>query len=359
MSSHTDTVIDRGIHIMERGGIKSDTNQHGLKTYTPPSVETVPDDNIDEHRRNYFFKYITTVSDLDAAILDIATYVSKCPLIAVVVEGVNLSRVGTVSILAVATKDKIYLFDVIQLGNVIFSNGLQDIFENKQIEKLLFDCRAASDAIWHLFNVNMLGIVDVQLLEVLKRPDFEEKYDAKIKRSERHKEIFTLKTLTSCIYQYVKGAEMLNSMRRVGIKIKISKNVWAQRPLPVEFLVYSACGVKSLFLLFDQFEMNDEEMTRLRISSHIFNNITRSMKDRLYNEYELNGYLPIDVLPLKDQADFVTGSTLCNGCKREFPENEFSNAQLRKGAQMCRVCKKVKSDKDGQSPYMKSKFGSQ
>jgi hypothetical protein len=65
------------------------------------------------------------------AILDIANYVSKYPLIAVAVESVNLSRVGTVSILAVATRDQIYLFDVIQLDNVIFSKGLQDIFEDK------------------------------------------------------------------------------------------------------------------------------------------------------------------------------------------------------------------------------------
>ena len=51
--------------------------------------------------------------------------------------------------------------------------------------------------------------------------------------------------------------------------------------------------------------MDDEEMTRLRISSHIFNNITRSIKDRLYNEYELHGYLLIDVLPFKGKTDFV------------------------------------------------------
>lgn len=93
----------------------------------------------------------------------------------------------------------------------------------------------------------MLGVIDVQLLEVLKRPDFEEKYDVKIKRSERHKDIFTLKTLKSCIYQYAKSAEIFNFIRRVGIKIKISRNVWVQRPLPEEFLVYSPCGVKSLF----------------------------------------------------------------------------------------------------------------
>jgi hypothetical protein len=66
----------------------------------------------------------------------------------------------------------------------------------------------------------------------------------------------------------------------------------------------------------------------------IFNNITRSIKDRLYNEYELHGYLPIDVLPFKGKTDFVKGSTLSCGCKREFPENEFSNTQIRKGAQI-------------------------
>ena len=54
----------------------------------------------------------------------------------------------------------------------------------------------------------MLGVIDVQLLEVLKRPDFEEKYDVKIKRSERHKDIFTLKALKSYIYQYAKSAEI-------------------------------------------------------------------------------------------------------------------------------------------------------
>jgi len=47
-----------------------------------------------------------------------------------------LSRKGA---LIVATKEKVYIFDVLKLGQTVFSGGLDEILEDKSREKLMFD----------------------------------------------------------------------------------------------------------------------------------------------------------------------------------------------------------------------------
>lgn len=89
--------------------------------------------------------------------------------IAVDCEGVSLSRHGALTIIAVATEEEVYIFDVYKLGKFTFSGGLSQILEDKSCTKLMFDCREDSDALWHQFNVRLTGILDLQLLEILYR----------------------------------------------------------------------------------------------------------------------------------------------------------------------------------------------
>ena len=46
---------------------------------------------------------------------------------------------------------------------------LQSILESTTQEKLMFDCRGQSDALWHQFQVKLAGVLGLQLLEVLYR----------------------------------------------------------------------------------------------------------------------------------------------------------------------------------------------
>ncbi|KAM0798930.1 ribonuclease H-like domain-containing protein, partial [Usnea florida] len=89
------------------------------------------------------------------------------------VEGVNLSRHGSISIvqLFVLPKNHVFLIDVFVLGEEAFntSNGsgtnLRSILESALVPKVFFDVRNDSDALFAHFQISLQGIQDIQLLE--------------------------------------------------------------------------------------------------------------------------------------------------------------------------------------------------
>ena len=89
------------------------------------------------------------------------------------VEGVNLSRHGSISIvqLFVLPKNRVFLIDVFVLGEEAFntSNGsgtnLRSILESALVPKVFFDVRNDSDALFAHFQISLQGIQDIQLLE--------------------------------------------------------------------------------------------------------------------------------------------------------------------------------------------------
>ncbi|KAI1263241.1 ribonuclease H-like domain-containing protein [Xylariaceae sp. FL1019] len=90
-------------------------------------------------------------------------------------EGVNLSRDGTVSIVQIydRTKNTTYLVDVYTLGKDAFNTRgnhsrktLKSILESPSVPKVFFDVRRDSDALFAHFEVKLQGIHDLQLMEL-------------------------------------------------------------------------------------------------------------------------------------------------------------------------------------------------
>ena len=48
-----------------------------------------------------------------------------CPSLAVDLEGVNLGRHGTITVITIATRDVVYIFDILKLGPSAFNDGLK------------------------------------------------------------------------------------------------------------------------------------------------------------------------------------------------------------------------------------------
>ncbi|RYC80175.1 hypothetical protein BFJ63_vAg16938 [Fusarium oxysporum f. sp. narcissi] len=99
------------------------------------------------------------------------------PSIFIDLEGVNLSRHGTISIMQVyylPTKCT-YLIDVYTLRDECFStpgrNGrtLKGILECDSIPKVFFDVRNDSDALYGNYQIRLAGIYDLQLMELATR----------------------------------------------------------------------------------------------------------------------------------------------------------------------------------------------
>ena len=92
-------------------------------------------------------------------------------------EGVNLGRDGTISLLQIYIPEvaTVYLIDIFILGGVAFtitgadssSHNLKTTLESRGLWKVIWDCRADSDALLAIHDVRLQaeGIVDVQLFE--------------------------------------------------------------------------------------------------------------------------------------------------------------------------------------------------
>lgn len=103
---------------------------------------------------------------------------SSSPPLFLDLEGVNLGRNGSISILSLYAlhKKTIYLVDVYKLGKAAFSNpepgehtSLRAILESPSIKKVLFDVRNDSDALFSHYNIRLDGIQDLQLMELATR----------------------------------------------------------------------------------------------------------------------------------------------------------------------------------------------
>ncbi|TPX10014.1 uncharacterized protein E0L32_001211 [Thyridium curvatum] len=99
------------------------------------------------------------------------------PSIFIDLEGVLLSRHGSISILQIfiQPENRTYLVDIYTLRDKAFltpgacDNTLKDLLETDTIPKVFFDVRNDSDAMFSHFQVRLAGIQDLQLMELATR----------------------------------------------------------------------------------------------------------------------------------------------------------------------------------------------
>jgi exonuclease 3'-5' domain-containing protein 1 len=93
-------------------------------------------------------------------------------------EGIKLSRHGSISLIAIFVQPRnyVYLVDVHTLQSATFTTAVADgttlksILESPVITKVFFDLRNDSDALHHHFGVQLRGVEDIQLMENAARP---------------------------------------------------------------------------------------------------------------------------------------------------------------------------------------------
>ena len=302
----------------------------------------------------YNYKLVDDESDLQDAISELKRKTEdQNTLIAVDCEGVSLSRKGALTIITVATEDQVYIFDVLKLGRIIFSSGLGEILADKFREKLMFDCRQDSDALWHQFHVKLAGVLDLQLLEVIYRRENASaktwRFSTRNRRSQRTGEVENIYGFRRCIELYVKDEKLVKIKDKGKELLKEDEELWKKRPLTDDLIQYCIVDTMAMFRFYNKMkDVNGGEQARLRVASEKYVDLYRGKKERSFDEYETNAYLPLDIIPDKGTLDFPAANTECTGCHRRFPREEFSITQLRKGGQKCRVCKEIKRLEDVQ-----------
>jgi exonuclease 3'-5' domain-containing protein 1 len=137
-------------------------------------VRSLEQSSLKQPKPFYFIDSGSAIADLVDSLADLP---SNPPSLYIDLEGVNLSRQGTVSILQVLVypHNRTYLIDVHSLGSEAFSragaNGqtLKLVLESEAIPKVFFDVRNDSDALFSHFGICLAGVQDLQVMEFASR----------------------------------------------------------------------------------------------------------------------------------------------------------------------------------------------
>lgn len=214
------------------------------------------------------------VSELVDKLLDLPT---SPPSLYVDVEGINLSRNGTISIVQIYSlpEKQTYLLDVYTLQKAAFTTSgktgttIQDILEAQSIPKVFYDVRNDSDALYANFSIHLRGIQDLQLMELATR-SFARRY---------------VTGLSKCIVKdaplsYAQQTEWLHT-KEIGTRLFApekggSYEVFNQRPLPDTLVAYCTNDVRFLPLLWKKYndkmgrswrqKVLDESTARVKLS---------------------------------------------------------------------------------------------
>ncbi|XP_039994022.1 piRNA biogenesis protein EXD1 isoform X2 [Xiphias gladius] len=160
-------------------------------------------------------------------------HIKRQHVIGVGAADVEVFKHGRLCWLQIATKNKVYLFDILLLGARAFKNGLSMILENKHILKVIHDCRAIAGCLIAQFGVKLTNVFDTQVADVMcfysetggSLPD----------------RVSTLPEVVS-LHLKVPSSQLL-SLQMKSRLTKEEKELWYKRPCPVTLLKVMALSV--------------------------------------------------------------------------------------------------------------------
>ncbi|XP_021372129.1 piRNA biogenesis protein EXD1-like [Mizuhopecten yessoensis] len=260
------------------------------------------------------------VVDDNAYVTEVVLEVKSHERIALFCEGVEVSRKGQLSVIIIGTTTKVYIFDILKLGKEAFNNGLRDILQDKTKEKLMFDCREDSDCLYHQFKVQLSGVLDLQLLEVMyrKTSSAPSSIDGACpsRRSEMVDAIDNVTGFVKCIEVHTKDKDVRKAMDRSWIGYDGKK--WLKRPLQQSIEVYCCAKTSAMFTLFENLNGHGENLPRLRVASERYVNLLKDIPQRRFDRLETHTFLPLDIIQLEGTLTFPLANTKCVICQRLF-----------------------------------------
>jgi len=195
---------------------------------------------------------VDTLDLLDLCLNDITS--KSVSRLAVDLEGIDLSRNGTISLIQIISNSStsVWVVDVFTLGAEAFSHtnpqgqSLKSVLEDSETMKIFWDVRNDSDALFSLYGINVEGVYDAQLLEVA------------YKRFKIGNAKF-LKGLADAVITYVKPGVNWCQVKNAGKALLFPGNggsyqLFEKRPLDPRILAYAANDTIFLFRLVDILE---------------------------------------------------------------------------------------------------------
>ncbi|XP_041827084.1 piRNA biogenesis protein EXD1 [Melanotaenia boesemani] len=148
-----------------RGNIHSDglEEQPNVEKFQPCRTTMTLDSEKDEEELINF----AVIDEFHEKFGPAVMHIKKQHVIGVGAEGVETFKNGRLCWLQIATKTKVYLFDILLLGVRGFKNGLSMILESKNILKVIHDCRAIAGCLISQFGVKLTNVFDTQVADVM------------------------------------------------------------------------------------------------------------------------------------------------------------------------------------------------
>ena len=193
---------------------------------------------------------ISTTEAIADMLITLTTLPTSPPSLFLDLEGVHLSREGSISIMQIFTKpnNHVYLIDIHTLGAAAFTTPaiasgttLKTLLEDNTVPKVFFDVRNDSDALFFHYQIELRGVEDVQLMENATRPTGSKKH---------------LNGLKKCINAKdapisIAAKQVWNHIKERGEALYLSKNggsyeVFNARPLEPDITAYCVQDVKVL-----------------------------------------------------------------------------------------------------------------
>ncbi|XP_005144016.2 piRNA biogenesis protein EXD1 isoform X2 [Melopsittacus undulatus] len=204
-------------------------------------------------------------------------------------EGVNLCRYGKLSWLEIASKSRIFLFDIFLLGPQAFKNGLQMLLEDKNILKVMHDCRWISDCLFHQYGVLLFNVFDTQVADVLQ-------FSMETGGFLPHR----VCTLQECLMQHLKIPSKWDAIMNCRQKMASENpDVWFLRPFPPSLL--KALALKAMHLLLLHSSLMENLLSDLTAVVHDYLNTYRSGSgDHLWSTKPTCMELPKELRQLLD-----------------------------------------------------------
>lgn len=177
-------------------------------------------------------------------------------ILAIDLEGVDLSRNGEVCLINITDRENIWLFDVCELGASCFEEGgLKEVFSSSKIIKIIYDGRSDCDALFHLYGIEIKKVVDLQVMYTMKNRKFIKflpgmaRAIEKFLTSDEHVELEKVKSQGKLLFAPEKGG---------------SYDVWKKRPLSEALIKYCSIDLKYLFRIYDKYSpsMNVENVIK-------------------------------------------------------------------------------------------------
>ncbi|KAL0969146.1 hypothetical protein UPYG_G00223130 [Umbra pygmaea] len=214
----------------------SEHSLEGLLTvaeFQPYMKNIVLDDDDDDDGNHVNF---VVVDEFHEKFGPAVMHIRKQQVIGIGADGVGTFQHKRICWLQIATKNKVYLFDILLLGARSFKNGLSMILESNHILKVTHDCRSIAGCLFAQFGVNLSNVFDTQVADILCfytetggfLPD-------------------RVSTLQEVVSLHLKmPSSRLSSLKIKSMLTKEDKEVWYVRPCPPCLLKVMALSVVHL-----------------------------------------------------------------------------------------------------------------